>query len=68
MAKYGYFLAVPINPAKLNKIFKDCHVDEERIAAFIDYIVPIVRDMWEQTKRLPIIQTELSQSSQSEKK
>ena len=61
MAKYGYFLAIPIKPAEMNKIFKGCRVDEERIEALIDYIVPIVRDMWKRTKQLPVIQTELSQ-------
>jgi len=68
MAKYGYFLVVPIDPAKLNKIFKDCHLDEERIEAAINYVVPILREMWEKTKKLPLIQTELSENEQKKKK
>jgi len=68
MAKYGYFLVVPIDPAKLNKIFKDCHLDEERIEAAINYVVPILREMWESTKKLPLIQTELSENEQKKGK
>ena len=64
MAKYGYFLLVPIDPIKMNKIFKDCHFDEERIEATINYVVPIIREIWEKTKKLPIIQTELPQNNQ----
>jgi len=64
MAKYGYFLLVPIDPPKLNEIFKGCHVDEERIDATISYVVPIIREMWDKTKKLPIIQTELPQNTQ----
>ncbi len=64
MSKYGYFLLVPIDPAEMNKIFKDCNVDEERIDATINYVVPIIREIWEKTKKLPIIQTELPQNKQ----
>lgn len=64
MAKYGYFLLVPIDPSKMNKIFKGCHVDEERIDATISYVVPIIREIWDKTKKLPIIQTELPQNTQ----
>jgi len=64
MAKYGYFLLVPIDPAAMNKIFKNCNVDEERIDATINYVVPIIREIWEKTKKLPIIQTELPQNKQ----
>ena len=62
MAKYGYFLLVPIDPSKMNEIFKDCRVDEERIDATINYVVPIIREMWDKTKKLPIIQTALPQN------
>ncbi len=64
MAKYGYFLLVPIDPVELNKIFKDCHFDEERIEAAINYVVPILREIWDKTKKLPMIQTELSEDKQ----
>jgi len=64
MAKYGYFLLVPIDPTKMNEIFKDCNVDEERIDATINYVVPRIREIWEKTKKLPIIQTELPQNKQ----
>lgn len=64
MVKYGYFLLVPIDPVKLNKIFKDCHVDEERIEAVINYVVPILREIWKENKKLPMIQTELSENKQ----
>jgi hypothetical protein len=64
MAKYGYFLLVPIDPTKMNEIFKDCSVDEERIDATINYVVPIIREIWGKTKKLPIIQTELPQNKQ----
>jgi len=64
MAKYGYFLLVPIDPAEMNKIFKGCHVDDERIDATISYVVPIIREIWDKTKKLPIIQTELPQNKQ----
>jgi len=64
MAKYGYFLLVPIDPAKMNEIFKGCRVDDERIDATISYVVPIIRGMWDKTKKLPIIQTELPQNKQ----
>ena len=64
MAKYGYFLLVPIDPDKLNKIFKDCHFDEERIEAAVDYVVPILREIWEKTKKLPMIQAELPENKQ----
>jgi hypothetical protein len=64
MAKYGYFLLVPIDPTKMNEIFKDCNFDEERIDATINYVVPIIREIWEKTKKLPIIQTELPKNKQ----
>ena len=63
MAKYGYFLVVPIDPARMNKIFKDCRVDEEKIDAIVKYVVPIIQGIWEKDKKLPIIQTELTQTS-----
>jgi hypothetical protein len=63
MAKYGYFLVVPIDPARMNKIFKDCRVDEERIDAIVKYVVPIIQGIWKKDKKLPIIQTELTQTS-----
>ncbi len=66
MAKYGYFLLIPIDPAKMNKIFKDCRVAEERIDAIINYAVPIIREIWERTKRIPVIQAELPQNTQKE--
>jgi hypothetical protein len=66
MAKYGYFLLIPIDPVKLNKIFKDCHIDEERVESVINYVVPILREIWEETKKLPIIQTELSENKQKD--
>jgi hypothetical protein len=68
MAKYGYFLLVPIDPIKMNKIFKDCRFDEERIDATINYVVPIIREIWEKTKKLPIIQTELPQNKQKKER
>lgn len=64
MAKYCYFLVVPIDPARMNEIFKGCRVDEERINATIDYVVPIIREMWKRTKKLPIIQSELPKNAQ----
>jgi hypothetical protein len=64
MTKFGYFLLVPIDPTKMNEIFKDCNFDEERIDATINYVVPIIREIWEKTKKLPIIQTELPQNKQ----
>ena len=63
MSKYGYFLVVPIDPARMNKIFKDCPVDEERIDAIVKYVVPIIQGIWKKDKKLPIIQTELTQTS-----
>ncbi len=63
MAKYGYFLVVPINPARMNKIFKECRIDEERIDAIVKYVVPIIQGIWKKDKKLPIIQTELTQIS-----
>jgi len=45
-------------------LFKDCQVDEERIDATINYVVPIIREIWKKTKKLPIIQTELPQNKQ----
>ncbi|MCZ2855862.1 MAG: hypothetical protein O2U62_02080 [Candidatus Bathyarchaeota archaeon] len=63
MAKYGYFLVVPIDPARMNKIFKDCRVDDERIDAIVKYVVPIIQGIWKKDKKLPIIQTELTQTS-----
>ncbi len=63
MAKYGYFLVVPIDPARMNKIFKECRIDEERIDAIVKYVVPIIQGIWKKDKKLPIIQTELTQIS-----
>jgi hypothetical protein len=63
MVKYGYFLVVPIDPARMNKIFKDCRVDDERIDAIVKYVVPIIQGIWKKDKKLPIIQTELTQTS-----
>jgi hypothetical protein len=63
MAKYGYFLVVPVDPARMNKIFKDCRVDQERIDAIVKYVVPIIQGIWKKDKKLPIIQTELTQTS-----
>ena len=63
MVKYGYFLVVPIDPARMNKIFKDCRVDQERIDAIVKYVVPIIQGIWKKDKKLPIIQTELTQTS-----
>ncbi len=60
MAKYGYFLVVPVNPAKIDEIFRDCRVDEERIDAVINYVVPIIKGIWKKDKKLLIIQTELT--------
>ncbi|MCW4053036.1 MAG: hypothetical protein NWE78_07510 [Candidatus Bathyarchaeota archaeon] len=63
MAKYGYFLVVPIDPARMNRIFKECRIDEERIDAIVKYVVPIIQGIWKKDKKLPIIQTELTQVS-----
>lgn len=63
MAKYGYFLVVPIDPARMNRIFKECRIDEERIDAIVKYVVPIIQGIWNKDKKLPIIQTELTQIS-----
>ncbi len=63
MAKYGYFLVVPIDPARMNRIFKECRIDEERIDAIVKYVVPIIQGIWKKDKKLPIIQTELTQIS-----
>ncbi len=63
MAKYGYFLVVPIDPARMNRIFKECRIDEERIDAIVRYVVPIIQGIWKKDKKLPIIQTELTQIS-----
>lgn len=63
MAKYGYFLAIPINPAEMNRIFRDCKADEERINAVINHVVPVIREIWEKTRKLPIIQAEISQEN-----
>jgi hypothetical protein len=68
MAEYGYFILIPIDPAKLNKIFKDCHFDEERIDAAINYVVPILREIWEKTKKLPMIQAELSENKKKKER
>lgn len=68
MAKHGYFLLVPIDPVKLNKIFRDCHFDEERIEAAINYVVLILREMWENTKKLPMVQAELSENEQKKER
>ncbi len=68
MAKYGYFLLVPIDPVKLNKLFKDCQFDEERIEAAINYVVPVLREIWKKTKKLPMIQTELSEDNKKKRK
>ncbi|NIV45064.1 hypothetical protein GWN49_09355 [Candidatus Bathyarchaeota archaeon] len=63
MAKYGYFLVVPIDPARMNRIFKECRIDEDRIDAIVKYVVPIIQGIWKKDKKLPIIQTELTQIS-----
>ncbi|UCD40209.1 MAG: hypothetical protein JSV87_01300 [Candidatus Bathyarchaeota archaeon] len=63
MAKYGYFLVVPIDPARMNRIFEECRIDEERIDAIVKYVVPIIQGIWKKDKKLPIIQTELTQVS-----
>ncbi|MGD8506547.1 MAG: hypothetical protein PVF15_07795 [Candidatus Bathyarchaeota archaeon] len=63
MSKYGYFLVIPVDPTRMNKIFKDCRVDKERIDAIIKYVTPIIREIWKEDKKLPIMQTELAKTS-----
>ena len=63
MAKYGYFLVIPVDPSRMNKIFKDCRVDKERIDAIIKYVTPIIREIWKEDKKLPIMQTRLTDTN-----
>lgn len=61
MAKYGYFILIPVDPAKIEKIIRDSQNDREKIDSIVKYIIPTLRQIWKREKKIPVLQTELSQ-------
>lgn len=61
MAKYGYFILIPVDPTKIEKIIRDSQNDREKIDSIVKYIIPTLRQIWKREKKIPVLQTELSQ-------
>ncbi len=63
VAKYGYFIIIPVDPAKIEKIFRDSQNDREKIEGLVKYVIPTLRQIWKREKKIPVLQTELSDMS-----
>lgn len=61
MAKYGYFILIPVDPARIEKICRDSQTDREKIDGLVKYVIPTLRQIWKKDKKIPVLQTELSQ-------
>jgi len=63
VAKYGYFIIIPVDPAKIEKILRDSQNDREKIEGLVKYVIPTLRQIWKRDKKIPVLQTELSDMS-----
>jgi hypothetical protein len=61
VAKYGYFILIPVDPARIEKICRDSQTDREKIDGLVKYVIPTLRQIWKKDKKIPVLQTELSQ-------